>query len=141
MTHLFNIFRGLDADNHRVTSPEDPDYNCLGWVLGDKSRFWWPADGNYWPADLPRIAALETFDLLLSRQGYVRCPDGALESDFSKVVAYGHIRRHPKHFARQLSNGLWTSKLGKLEDIEHELEALTSAYGRELVFWRCRVGS
>jgi hypothetical protein len=35
------------------------------------------------------------------------------------------------HAARQLDNGKWTSKLGQLEDIEHEsLEALSGAvYG------------
>ncbi len=32
--------------------------------------------------------------------------------------------------ARQVESGLWTSKLGSLEDIEHSLEALEgSVYG------------
>ncbi|MCY7407984.1 MAG: hypothetical protein LH631_11575, partial [Alkalinema sp. CAN_BIN05] len=31
----------------------------------------------------------------------------------------------PQHVARQLPNGLWTSKLGRLEDIEHELDGLS----------------
>ncbi|TAF36353.1 MAG: hypothetical protein EAZ69_10585 [Oscillatoriales cyanobacterium] len=31
----------------------------------------------------------------------------------------------PTHAARQLANGKWTSKLGWLEDIEHELDGLT----------------
>jgi hypothetical protein len=30
----------------------------------------------------------------------------------------------PKHAARQLANGRWTSKLGELEDIEHTLNGL-----------------
>ena len=30
----------------------------------------------------------------------------------------------PTHAARQLASGLWTSKLGHSEDIEHDLRAL-----------------
>jgi hypothetical protein len=36
----------------------------------------------------------------------------------------------PKHAARQLPSGRWTSKLGPMEDIEHALHDLTGmAYG------------
>jgi hypothetical protein len=36
----------------------------------------------------------------------------------------------PTHAARQLPNGRWSSKLGKLEDIEHALDDICgSAYG------------
>ncbi|NET26084.1 hypothetical protein [Okeania sp. SIO1I7] len=35
------------------------------------------------------------------------------------------IRKYrPTHAVRQLANGKWASKLGWLEDIEHELDAL-----------------
>jgi hypothetical protein len=30
----------------------------------------------------------------------------------------------PTHAAQQLSNGKWTSKLGRWQDIEHELDGL-----------------
>ncbi len=30
----------------------------------------------------------------------------------------------PEHAARQLANGRWTSKLGRAEDIEHQLHDL-----------------
>ena len=37
----------------------------------------------------------------------------------------------PVHAARQLSTGKWTSKLGALEDIEHELDGLMGErYGK-----------
>jgi hypothetical protein len=44
----------------------------------------------------------------------------------------------PKHAARQLPNGRWTSKLGVSEDIEHALHDLTGLiYGSvALVFKR-----
>ena len=37
--------------------------------------------------------------------------------------------------ARQLPSGLWTSKLGESEDIEHQVEGLEgSSYGNVLVY-------
>ncbi len=41
----------------------------------------------------------------------------------------------PQHVARQLSSGLWASKLGRLEDIEHELAGLDGKlYGTAQTF-------
>ncbi len=34
----------------------------------------------------------------------------------------------PKHAARQLPNGRWTSKCGELEDIEHALEGVVGIW-------------
>lgn len=43
----------------------------------------------------------------------------------------------PKHMARQLDNGIWTSKLGNLEDIEEKLEAIEGdVYGRVFKFMK-----
>ncbi|MEG4575444.1 hypothetical protein QUA56_22590 [Microcoleus sp. N3A4] len=43
-----------------------------------------------------------------------------------KWVLYGNPDGEPTHAARQLPNGKWTSTLGRWEDIEHELDGLTS---------------
>jgi hypothetical protein len=51
--------------------------------------------------------------------GYEDCDDGSLESDYEKVALYGTTLFYT-HAARQLSNGRWTSKLGRAEDIEHD---------------------
>ena len=41
--------------------------------------------------------------------------------------------------ARQLDNGWWTSKLGGLEDIEHEkVEGVSGACYGEIVCFMCR---
>ena len=40
-------------------------------------------------------------------------------------VAQATSDGEPTHAARQLPNGKWTSKLGRWEDIEHDLEGLT----------------
>ena len=71
--------------------------------------------------------------------GYRQCADGTLETGYEKVVIYG-TERDPSHMARQLPSGLWTSKLGASEDIEHQVEGLEgSSYGNVLVYLRRKI--
>lgn len=77
---------------------------------------YWPLPG--WPKDEYGIAALET---LFRSLGYLDCGrDESLEGGFLKVALYGSGGFVYTHAARQLESGKWTSKLGKLEDIEHD---------------------
>jgi len=39
---------------------------------------------------------------------------------WEKVAIYARKDGVPIHATRQLTNGAWTSKLGKIEDIQHE---------------------
>ena len=59
--------------------------------------------------------------------------DASLESGFQKIAIYAEAENVPRHVARQLPNGDWTSKIGQYEDIQHRtLDALTGdapAYG------------
>jgi hypothetical protein len=112
-------FPRLTAQNHRITSPATPDYNCIAWAAGDVERWWQP--GVYWlPAEWPNddfgMGALEQLFLQL---GYENCNEAALETGFLKVALYGSGFTYT-HAARQLPSGKWTSKLGKGEDIEHD---------------------
>jgi hypothetical protein len=62
--------------------------------------------------------------------GYVECTEEALETGFEKMATFADAGLLTRHVARQLSTGRWTSKLGELEDIEHDLRALEgSEYG------------
>lgn len=48
--------------------------------------------------------------------------DMSLEPGFEKIAIYAKNvagKFEPKHAARQLDNGCWTSKLGQADDIEH----------------------
>lgn len=62
----------------------------------------------------------------LATTGYEPCDDGNVEEGIEKIAIYGNGEQF-EHVARQLDTGRWTSKLGESYDIEHELEALTSA--------------
>jgi hypothetical protein len=90
MTLPFDEFPRLTPDNHRVTSPATPDYNCVAWAAEDSEHWWQP--GTYWlPADWPEddcgMGALERAFLA---QGYANCGmDTSPEPGFSKVALYG----------------------------------------------------
>jgi hypothetical protein len=112
-------FPRLTSANHRVTSPVAPDYNCVAWAAGDTEHWWQP--GEYWPVELPEgefgIGALVQAFLAL---GYVDCAMNAMpEPGFTKVALYGSGLAYT-HAARQFPSGKWTSKLGRMEDIEHD---------------------
>ncbi len=111
-------FPHLAEHNHRITSPATVEYNCIARSAGDIEHWWQP--GVYWPIataiDDYGIAALKQAFLAL---GFQDCDDGSLESGHEKLALYGTSQFYT-HAARQLANGKWTSKLGRLEDIEHE---------------------
>jgi hypothetical protein len=56
--------------------------------------------------------------------GYAESATPVPGPGLEKVALYADANGCPTHVARQLPNGRWTSKLGELEDIEHDLPAL-----------------
>ncbi len=132
-SNLELLFPNLSDGSYAITSPATVDYNCIAWAANDSEACWWPDPQHigYWPAGVPRVAALEVFIKAYGTLGYICCCDATLENGFDKVALYVDTNGTPTHAARQLSNGCWTSKLGKLEDIEHQtLEGLSGhAYG------------
>ena len=131
-------FPRLTDENHRVTSPASPDYNCVAWSAGDTEHWWQP--GLYWPTAAAQddfgIGALEQVFVAL---GYEDCPGSELEAAFEKVALYGSGLFYT-HIARQLPSGAWTSKLGRSEDIEHDHANAVSGglYGEVVQFMRRR---
>ena len=74
---------------------------------------------SYWPRGVSREETLEAFKEAYGMVGFIPCEDGCAESGYEKIAIYSK-GRETTHAARQLPNGWWTSKLGKLEDIEHQ---------------------
>lgn len=110
-------FPQLTEQNHHVTSPPDLEYNCIAWACDDNKHWWEP--GIY----LPDPSIIDDYGLgvlvkLFQLLGYSSCDNDALEPGFEKVALFGSTLFYT-HAARQLPDGKWTSKLGKLEDIEH----------------------
>src|SRR3990172_1867508 len=133
-------FPSLRNSDYSITSPATGEYNCIAWASGDTRAWWWPDPMNlyYWPPTIPRENTLEAFIKAYELLGYGICKDGNYEEGFEKIAIYVAGDRKPTHAARQLSSGRWTSKLGKLEDIEHTtLNGLCSPrYGTVAVFMK-----
>lgn len=130
-SELYGAFPALQASEHLVTSPEDRSYNCIAWAAGDSSRWWWPdpEEVAYWPASVERAETTASFVAAFSLLGYAVCPTSDLEPGLEKVALYLRNGR-PTHAARQLRNGKWSSKFGRLEDVEHTLDSLAGGpYG------------
>lgn len=136
---LTSRFPKLDARNHRVTSREDPGYNCVAWAAGDPTRWWDHTWYGYWLNGVVSNSSIEAYVKLFRALGFEPSGDSKPEPGFEKIALYAKNGEFT-HVARQLESGTWTSKLGMLEDIEHnDLDSLASdSYGRPLVFLRRR---
>ena len=126
---VINCFPGLRYDTaFKITSPEDPNYNCIAWAYQIKERWMWPPKGQpawvldavtFWPDD-NASTDVECFVEAFRLKGYEKCDSPDFETGFRKIALY--IKpgtTECTHAARQLSNGAWTSKLGQSFDIQH----------------------
>lgn len=107
---------------YSITSPKDPTYNCVAWAAG-RDDSWWepdPLEIYYWPPEASRRLTIDAYEEALRSLGYGRCTAADVESGFEKLAIYADVNGKPTHIARQLPDGTWTSKLGKLEDIRHD---------------------
>ncbi|MFO0844380.1 MAG: hypothetical protein U0797_18620 [Gemmataceae bacterium] len=106
------------GDDFEVLAPASAAYNCIAWALGRSDRWVWPV-----PPGQP--VSVGDFDALFSAHGYRRV--GPLNYDpqagHDKLVLYAKRNEfgeaEPTHCARQLADGSWSSKLGRLPLIRH----------------------
>ena len=130
--HLELRYPNLAITEYAVTSPKSQEYNCFAWVAGDRERWWQPTpeDEFYWFEGVPMEENLSAYIQAYQTLGYEPCDSAVLEEGYEKIALYVNNEGIPVHAARQLLTGKWTSKLGSLEDIEHELEGLIGeSYG------------
>lgn len=110
-----------------------PPYNCIAFAAGDDTRWWQPDPTGqyYWPAGVKREYTLAAHVEMFESLGYQKCSERTPETNFEKVAVYctrlGNpwtLPSTPTHAALQ-QNGIWKSKIGEWEDIEHlNLECL-----------------
>ena len=122
-----NLIYGNDKF-FKITSPNDSNYNCIAWAYQIKGRWMWPPAGSqarvldavtFWP-DENASEEVESFVDAFRLKGYEKCDTPDFEHGYRKIALYvtpGTTRC--THAARQLSTGLWTSKLGESFDIQH----------------------
>lgn len=122
---IISWFPNMKHDkNFEITSPNTRGYNCISWACGKVDVWYWPPlgkdleDDEYWPEDVNDDTKIETFIEAMKAEGFMLCSDGEVESSVTKIALYSKDGCCT-HAARQLSNGLWTSKLGFWNDIQH----------------------
>lgn len=131
-------FPRLTEHNHRSTSPPASDYNCVAWAANDTEHWWEP--GLHWPVSAPpNEFGIGVLEAAFSALGFEDCADGSPEPGFEKVAIYGNTAYYT-HAARQLPNGTWTSKLGRMEDIEHNTPEVIAGgiYGEVVQYMKRR---
>ena len=135
-------FPRLTSDNHKVTSPRDSTYNCIAYAAGVTDSWWepcsFPIPGYYWPSSAGQGFGIDSLQSCYEAVGYEACSAGGLEEGYTKIVLYADDSGRWTHAARQLSNGCWSSKLGRNVDICHDTpEAIAgAAYGNPVRFMR-----
>ena len=137
-------FPRLSESNFRITSPRTAEYNCVAWVAGEKTRWWWPDPMNiyYWPPGVERRQVVGAFMEAFRTLGYRECSSGVKERGFEKIAIYADHAGVPVHLAKQLDTGNWSSKIGSLEDMEHDMEGLSGvSYGEIVIFMKREKGS
>jgi len=133
------FFPILETSGYSVTSPATMEYNCIAWAAEDSKTWWWPDPFNqyYWPSGILREDTIDAFVKAFELFHYTICSDANYEIGYEKISIYAKRDGRPTHAARQISFEKWTSKIGKLEDIEHDINALSGdIYGEPVVFMK-----
>jgi hypothetical protein len=141
----------LLADKFHFTSKKNVHYNCMTWAIAqdtvsnenvtEDDVFWMDMMMYFQHAhDLDPLnldhSAKGYADCLEKHYRFTICNNGEFEEGTEKIALYENKDHEWSHIARQLENGNWTSKMGKLEDIEHySLEVLNGKlYGEPKLF-------
>jgi hypothetical protein len=133
---LRRLFPRLFGGEYSVTSPKSKKYNCLAWAAGHANRWWQQPPNGYWPDGIPEDGSFEAAVRLFESLGFSRTEDPGHEQGAMKIAVYGKDSEGTAlllwtHAARQLENGRWTSKIGALQDIEHDTPAVSPGRKRD----------
>lgn len=127
---LPQILPRLVSAPYIATSDWTRSYNCIAWAALDETKWWWPIGRDYWPPGIPKQLTVEAFTAAFAGKGYEPCDSFVHEAGLVKLALYVDAFDRPLHMARQLPDGRWTSKLGRLWDITHStLEQLCGGVG------------
>ena len=117
LASLVSFFTDLRPNDGTITSDETAANNCFAWAAGEKYCRWEP--GHTW-LSASGSDALENYVLNYKLAGFVDSNSEAYEPGFEKIAIYANLDGEATHAARlKGESGVWTSKLGDLEDIDH----------------------
>jgi hypothetical protein len=134
------LFPNLCGTSWAIKSRRTKRYNCLAWGAGEKHRRWdynipwfWPPGVSRLPGIAYLVGAYQVFGFVVCNQNQCLKYDPICDT----IVLY-ELNCYGTHAARLVHNEMWSSKLGDLEDIQHETpEALSgSLYGNPAVYMK-----
>lgn len=133
-------FPGLGGTPWAIKSRRTKRYNCLAWAAREKHRRWDFAKGAYWPPGVKRASGIAYLVGAFQAEGFSVCNENdcqAYDSTADSIVVY-EMNRIGTHAARLLANGMWSSKLGDLEDVQHKTPEDISGiiYGNPIVYMK-----
>jgi hypothetical protein len=123
----------------KVIGPRTSQFNCIAWAAGDSNRWYDPK--NYWPRHLRFSWGIDSLERLYGALGYEKADDGSIEPEYLKIALYkSKIDASWTHAAIQTPSGIWQSKLGWGELIEHLTpdDVAGGSYGEVAGFMRRR---
>jgi hypothetical protein len=135
-------------DLHNVASKQtsdfDLDYNCIAHAFLDDQKPWWPTGlpvagfdryGYYWPIASDNRSHMRAFLDWFSHDGWTETKSDKFAPHMLRVALYAKAAQ-PTHAARQIGQGVWTSKLGQGLDLSHKLEELNGPnYGAPIALF------
>jgi len=133
------FFPKLREEDYEKKSDQTDAYNCIAYAMGDEHKYWWPTPqyACYWPPGFERSNALPVLKKIAELFRYRDCENGDSEVGYEKIAFYADATG-VQHAARQLQSGMWKSKIGELEDVEHTtVESLESKdYGTVVAYMK-----
>lgn len=132
------FFPSLSKIGYRIHSPKTGKYNCIAHAANDETRKWDTYPGYYWPKNAARGEGIDALVSAFEIIGYERCQDGKFEAAYEKVVLYADGNGYWTHAAKQLDDGVWSSKLGDSFDIRHRTPQAVSGdlYGKVIYYMK-----
>ena len=120
---LEHEYPGLRKDSEwAITSNQTTRYNCFAWAAHDELNNWEP-EGDYWPEGCLRELTIPAFIEAYGSLGFSSVTTRRSPKRVERIAIFT-VNGVPQHAARQLSSGLWTSKLGHGFDISHKLKSI-----------------
>src|SRR6266436_2853677 len=111
----------LRGTNWRIASRPRKRYNCIAWAVGDTLQRWDLGKGNHWPQGVPQRYNFGCLVRAYIAAGFSVCTttEGRVFDAAYETVVLFEKSGLWEHAAKLLKNGMWSSKLGDCEDIEH----------------------
>lgn len=104
-------------------------YNCVAFALEIEDTWWWPdkMQIGYWPEGIDREETVDAFLAAFATRGFVPTTRVEYDPTISRLALFCKNGK-PMHICREVGSDRWVSKLGRAEDVEHDLKGLPSEY-------------